>query len=154
MEQRQILTRLIYTSHTVGRIEAQDIKQILHSSREWNLEHDVTGILCHSHSRFLQYIEGGRGAVNDAYARIIKDNRHQSLIILDYTAIDQLEFKDWSLGFASIFFDDLVSIADRVDPSGDARGEGPGSTRIERLIESLKSFPTPASDDGQKTTTF
>jgi hypothetical protein len=49
--------------------------------------------------RFIQVLEGDRTEVDGVYSRILKDNRHQDLIVLqeDFTA--SRHFENWAMGF-------------------------------------------------------
>lgn len=65
-----MLIRLIYASLVSGRINTEDIEQILAASRRNNLVDGVTGMLCHGNSRFLQCLEGDEAKVDKIYSRI------------------------------------------------------------------------------------
>jgi len=68
-----MLVRLLYVSRSVSKDSAEAIESILHASRNHNLHHGITGILCYGGGVFLQAIEGGREAVNKLYNHIIED---------------------------------------------------------------------------------
>ena len=93
------LVKLIYVSCVAKPIGPRDISRILASSQLYNGAHAITGMLCHGGNRFIQYLEGEREAVNELYARIMADDRHKKLMLLEYRAIRQRLFKDWSMGF-------------------------------------------------------
>lgn len=97
-----MLVRLIYSSHEAKLIEPKDIQSILDSSRIYNAQHDITGLLCQGNSRFVQLIEGSRDRVNELYAKIMHDERHQDLVLLDYTSIEIRSFREWSMGFLDV----------------------------------------------------
>ena len=50
-------------------------------------------------SFFLQCLEGSRENVNQIYRKIVKDSRHQDLVLLDYTEIESRTFASWSMGY-------------------------------------------------------
>ena len=93
-----MLVRLLYTSRTAEAISAAHIESIMVQSRRNNPERGITGILCHGGSSFLQVLEGGRGAVNEIYNKICRDDRHQHVEILHYEEITERCFGNWTMG--------------------------------------------------------
>jgi hypothetical protein len=95
-----MLVRLLYASRTVEEIDETLVASILERSRKHNLEHGITGILCTSSpgNVFLQLLEGGREAVNNLYANIVRDPRHRDVTLLDYAEISERRFASWRMG--------------------------------------------------------
>ena len=95
-----MLVRLIYASRAVDGIDEAFLKSILEQSRENNLEHGITGILCTypEGGVFIQALEGGREAVNRLYGNIIQDRRHCDVTILDFAEIEERRFASWRMG--------------------------------------------------------
>jgi hypothetical protein len=92
-----MLVRLLYASRAVDPSPAA-IEAIVVHSRNANPGLGITGILCYSGAIFLQAIEGGRAAVNDLYAHILKDPRHKDVMLLHYEEIMERRFGGWSMG--------------------------------------------------------
>ncbi|HGS4624578.1 TPA: BLUF domain-containing protein, partial [Vibrio cholerae] len=65
-------------------------------------ERDITGVLYFNNEYFLQCLEGDREKVNLLYNNIIKDHRHNRVVILDYQEIRNRDFQDWSMGYIPI----------------------------------------------------
>lgn len=98
-----MLVRLVYVSrirHPHGGDEAhrKQVEQIFRESREHNVQHGITGILCVGEDIFLQAIEGGRAAVNELYTHIIRDERHSKVQLLHFEEISERRFGGWSMG--------------------------------------------------------
>jgi hypothetical protein len=93
-----MLVRLLYVSRAVSQDTAPAIESILHASRNHNLHHGITGILCYGGGVFLQAIEGGREAVNKLYNHIIEDARHTDVVLLHYEEITERRFGGWTMG--------------------------------------------------------
>jgi len=93
------LTRLVYTSTVTSTFNQDSVEQILLKAREHNKLNNITGMLCFSSSFFLQCLEGSRSAVNKTYHKILNDNRHSRIVLLEYDEIYQREFDDWSMGY-------------------------------------------------------
>jgi len=93
-----MLTRLLYVSRAVGQTDKDAIESILAACKVNNPKNGITGVLCYSGDTFLQAIEGGRGAVNKLYARIIADSRHTDVHLLHYEEVTERHFGGWTMG--------------------------------------------------------
>ena len=93
------LTRLVYTSTISENFSPEDIESILAVARENNGENNVTGMLCFNRKYFLQCLEGSRTEVNNTYHKILNDQRHSNIIMLEYKEINSREFSNWSMGY-------------------------------------------------------
>lgn len=95
------LVRLIYVSRMTERCDIEAMQQILAVSRLKNKEKDITGILCYDPSYFLQCLEGPRDAVNELYSGILRDPRHENVVLLEYCEPGERQFPEWSMAFLS-----------------------------------------------------
>jgi len=94
-----MLVRLVYASRSASPVTDEVIGSILAQSRKNNPEHGVTGVLCVCHGDvFIQALEGGRGEVNRIYAKVLRDDRHSDVTLLDYAEINQRRFGGWRMG--------------------------------------------------------
>ena len=93
------LVRLVYASKISAQFNEKDIVDILECARENNTKNHVTGLLCFSSSYFLQCLEGSRRSVNAIYQQILKDKRHENIVMLNYQEIIKREFSVWSMGY-------------------------------------------------------
>ena len=93
-----MLVRLLYVSRALDPNDAQATQSILDSAREHNMSNGITGILCYGGGIYLQAIEGGRAAVNELYAQIIRDPRHGAVQLLHYEEIAERRFGGWTMG--------------------------------------------------------
>ncbi|MBI5718033.1 MAG: BLUF domain-containing protein [Burkholderiales bacterium] len=99
-----MLVRLMYASRAATGIGPEDLAAILRQSRSANPAHGITGVLCYSEAGegregiFLQVLEGGRGAVNRLYNRIVADARHHDVELLLYEEIGERRFAGWAMG--------------------------------------------------------
>ena len=75
---------------------------ILEQSRRNNPARGITGLLCYVDDIFVQVLEGGRDAVCDLFATIVRDDRHQGVRILAYEEIGQRRFGHWNMGQVNI----------------------------------------------------
>jgi Sensors of blue-light using FAD len=93
-----MLVRLMYASRAVDPVDTEALVAILRKSKSNNPSQGITGVLCCSGGIFLQVLEGGRGAVNRLYARIVADRRHTDVELLSYEEIGERRFAGWAMG--------------------------------------------------------
>lgn len=94
-----MLVRLVYASRSAAPVTSELIDAILAQSRKHNLDAGITGVLCVCHGEvFMQVLEGGREEVNRLYGKLLRDNRHTDVTLLDYAEIDERRFSDWRMG--------------------------------------------------------
>lgn len=96
-----MLVRLLYASRAVDG-SPPAIDAILSQSRQCNSANGITGILCYGGDIFLQAIEGGRTAVNELYAHIVRDSRHADVVLLHYQEITERRFGSWTMGQVNV----------------------------------------------------
>jgi hypothetical protein len=96
-----MLVRLIYASTATDGVDMNEFKRILETAQKNNANRDLTGVLCFNSRVFLQALEGSREAVNDLYAKLMRDTRHHNLAIIKYEKIEQREYSEWSMAFAA-----------------------------------------------------
>ena len=97
-----MLVRMLYVSRAAEGITTAMVDSILAQSRKNNPAAGITGLLCHSENVFMQVLEGGRAAVNAAYARIVADARHTDVQLLHYEEIAERSFANWTMGKANL----------------------------------------------------
>jgi hypothetical protein len=97
--------QLVYVSAASWAMSDADLNEILDASRRNNRQSGVTGMLLHIDRGFLQVLEGPKAAVEETFARIKRDAKHNGLRVLIEQETDERLFGDWSMGF------------ERLDPS-------------------------------------
>lgn len=101
-----MLTRLVYHSENHlgadggGMIEG--LNAILESSRRHNEKDGITGALLFDTLWFIQILEGEREAVSATLRRIIRDTRHDELVVMDCRPAEARLFGNWWMGFAML----------------------------------------------------
>ena len=93
------LVRMVYASRVSEHFKSADIEAILAKAREHNANNCVTGMLCFNQTFFLQCLEGSRSKVNQTYRKILNDERHEDIVLLDYKEINHRAFSEWSMGY-------------------------------------------------------
>jgi len=97
-----MLVRLIYASRAVDPQSSEATEDILSRSRSHNPASGITGILCYGNGIFLQALEGGRTPINELYGHILRDTRHQDVVLLSYGEIEERSFGGWTMGLVNL----------------------------------------------------
>ena len=93
------LARLIYGSRMAKGCGPKELQSIMGASRENNEAMGITGALCYSPRGFLQCLEGPPEAVNEICRRIVQDARNENATLLDYSAIEERGFSEWTMAY-------------------------------------------------------
>ena len=86
--------QLIYFSERPPESTISVIELICEDAFERNRADGVTGLLVYSHTMFLQFLEGTKEAVTNCYARIARDSRHHSPMVIWEHFADERTFAD------------------------------------------------------------
>jgi hypothetical protein len=89
--------RIIYKSRSKVPLSWDLIRNILHTSEAYNESHGITGVLLASNSHYLQVLEGNYEDVNEAFMRIIRDERHTDIRLVGFSVIDARLFGGWGM---------------------------------------------------------
>ena len=95
-----MLVRLLYASRAVDTSPAA-IDAICTSAQQHNAEQGVTGVLVYDGGIFMQALEGGRETISDLYGVILRDTRHQNVVLLHYEEITERRFGGWTMGLVN-----------------------------------------------------
>jgi hypothetical protein len=132
--------QLIYTSQATLAFTDDDLLALLSWSRQWNKQHDITGVLLYGDQEFVQVIEGSVEAVDELYSHLRRDIRHHNLTILAYGPIARRRFVQWSMGFHPATTEHLAQVRGYFDPEQLTLHNHSLSTRDELLFDLLQSF--------------
>lgn len=102
MELRQV----IYTSFATKEMDSRQLLDLLHEARGFNTVDNITGLLIHSDSHFMQVIEGDHENIEDLLHRLQSDPRHTDFHIVSDKRVHERLFPNWAMGCAD--FDDPV----------------------------------------------
>ena len=93
------LYQLVYVSRitSIGLSSASTLNDIAETAIKNNKATQVTGIMCYGNGSFFQYVEGSEQALTNLKNRILMDDRHKDMHILDFSAVDKRRFTGWSL---------------------------------------------------------
>ena len=105
------IIHLIYASVATQNFGAVELTELLQQSREANERLGLTGILLYSDGSFFQVLEGEVAVVDQLYAKIRRDKRHEQSTLIIREPIVRRSFANWSMGFASVSPEELRNIA-------------------------------------------
>lgn len=92
-----MLVRMIFSS-VAAPSSTSSVEEILKAGRLHNTQNGITGVLCYGYGVYLALMEGERSRINQTYARILQDPRHNSPELLQFDEIVSRSFANWALG--------------------------------------------------------
>jgi len=99
-----------YLSTATEPYSADQLRDLLATSRERNHAAELTGMLLYAGGHFIQTLEGVEGIVDATLARIQRDTRHRNLYVVLREEIETRAFPDWSMGFESLTPDEAADL--------------------------------------------
>lgn len=91
-----------YVSTASEKLTDTEIEKILDFSKNWNNNHNITGILLFSQGNFFQVLEGEKVLLQDLFEKITNDSRHYNVIRIFGKEIDDTNFEGYSAKFISL----------------------------------------------------
>ena len=102
----EMLTRLIYHSENhLGPFDGKmmdDLNSIMEVAVRKNEAANITGALIFDNIWFMQVLEGEREALSATLRRIMADERHDNVTIMDVRPIHERMFANWWMGIAAV----------------------------------------------------
>ena len=136
VNQANHLVRMVYTSDKSDSCDDTAVDAFVAQAGASNSAHDVTGMLLHTETRFLQVLEGPEEAVAAAFEATSSDARHSACQMLSCEPVSDREFAGVSLGATSVSEAEVAgSIAGAMLSGDDASYQVDG-------IKLLKTFLT------------
>lgn len=97
MNPPEALCRLIYSSFACPGLKLSEITSFLEIAQKRNESNGVSGALVFAEGAFLQLLEGSRESVSETFSRIQRDNRHQDICLIDFSACPNRLFSGWAM---------------------------------------------------------
>ncbi len=94
-----IILRLTYISRYNNDNENGEVTRILSQAQENNERNGITGALVFNHNYFLQSIEGARPVINDLLRKLVEDDRHSALQIVECCEVESRRWNKWSMNY-------------------------------------------------------
>lgn len=93
------LSRLFYASTATEKYTSAELGNILRSCRKNNPALDITGMLFLGNGYFLQCLEGPRSNINSLYKKIMIDERHTQVEVLEFREVVERYFDEWTMKY-------------------------------------------------------
>ncbi len=84
---------LIYHSHAASKICSDDLAKIFEEAKSYNSENNLTSCLLFHNNEFLQLIEGEKADIEVAFERILEDERHNDVFLVEMQPITRRMFE-------------------------------------------------------------
>ena len=123
--------QLTYISEPFPWINIADIHDILHTSRRYNSENEITGCLIYSKKIFIQLLEGDQNVIDPLYQRIEKDKRHFNVEVLYTSNTDKRIFSKWAMAYLSLEEDNADPIIKKIQQNLILLNEGASFMEID-----------------------
>lgn len=101
---------LVYRSVAKTNISANDIMEILETSRDFNSKNEVSGCLLFHNDEFIQILEGEKKVVLQLFEKIQKDSRHSNILLLSKADKEERIFENWSMAYHELNENDSINI--------------------------------------------
>lgn len=103
---KMALCRLIYRSQTSwDNLSNEVLDELGKLSSKSNTKLGITGLLLLSDETFLQVLEGPEAVVNQLFQKILSDDRHHNIALVEYRQISENNqlFDDWGMNVIDLF---------------------------------------------------
>ncbi|RZK27909.1 MAG: BLUF domain-containing protein [Hymenobacter sp.] len=111
---------LIYLSQATRPLSAKALTCLVEQARLANAQQHLTGALVYSNQRFIQLLEGEQAVLEQVYARITRDSRHQHLCKVAHYPIAARQLADWPLAFQKLSPAQFAHLAGHLAPTKSA----------------------------------
>lgn len=95
------MRQLAYIS-TAAELAESEVGAILASAERHNPPADITGFLLYNGSNFLQVIEGPAASLSALMNRLVRDERHTGLVVVENSEIEARSCPDWAMRRVSL----------------------------------------------------
>lgn len=94
-----IILRLTYISRYNTDNPQGEVTRILTQAQQNNERNGITGALVFNHNYFLQSIEGARPVINELLRKLVKDDRHHALQVIECREVELRHWSKWSMKY-------------------------------------------------------
>ena len=132
------MKRLIYLSRAKPWLDEVQVQAIVDKSAANNLHRGIMGFLCLREGHFLQYLEGEEGPVNDLYAKLCEDDRHEITRTVLLDPHKDKFFCDWNMRWLDKHFLGQLALEDKLVGVMQECGRGKvDENRVREMAERL-----------------
>ena len=93
-----LLYNVVYCSRAAAGVDDAEVARIIATSRRWNPERGITGLLVFGSGIFFQWLEGPRDNVIELMAMLRADTRHNTVVQLSVVEeVRERLFPTWDM---------------------------------------------------------
>jgi hypothetical protein len=96
-----VIYQIIYSSEAATPMQTDDLQELLDHARRSNAAKGITGALVYAEGIFLQILEGDKVLLLDLMAKIRRDVRHESVLVLRESEVPTAIFGSWKMAYVS-----------------------------------------------------
>ena len=133
------LWTIVYVSSATASMDAGALEGLMVESRVRNAKVGVTGLLLHWEGNIMQCLEGPSESVQHTFARIARDPRHRSILLVMSEAVEARAFSGWSMAFSQATAPQFASLRAAASP-GRTEGESGGGGGVSPPRSLLEQF--------------
>jgi FAD-dependent sensor of blue light len=124
--------QVVYASAAVEAFSEAELSELLSRARMKNERLGVTGMLLYHEGSFLQVVEGREEVLEALFRTISKDQRHHRIVSLLRRPVQERQFGNWKMGFASAknLPNHLPGFSDYLRLRGDPTEAGNAAARL------------------------
>jgi hypothetical protein len=104
------LIHCIYSSAATHDLTQAELEALLKKACEFNVLHELTGMLLYCEGSFFQVLEGPEEVVASLYKNIERDKRHEQVTKIILEPIHKRSFAEWTMGFSNVSREELAKI--------------------------------------------
>ena len=97
-----MLYNLCYVSSATKSLSDCDLEHLFRVNKRNNADLKISGILVYNNGNFLQILEGEKQQLENLFSKISQDHRHNNIIKLINTSIEERIFDDYEFGFVIV----------------------------------------------------
>ena len=107
MNAEPTIHRLVYASVAHPDLKLSELDSVIRVSERNNARDGVSGALICAEGCFLQILEGNRRQLSHTFARILRDERHSHVCLIEFAESEERQFSTWAMRHLSFQPDQL-----------------------------------------------
>jgi hypothetical protein len=129
--------QLLYRSQATTPLTPEQLHELVQRARRANAAAQITGLLLYADGHFVQLLEGPADKVQELYARISRDPRHQQIGLVSMGLLPSRQFAEWSMDFGFVDAGELETVLAAIGQEYSQAEEMISSNQLQRLLDTF-----------------
>lgn len=129
---------LIYRSTETRKLSVQEMNKLVRNAQHFNKIKNITGILIYKSGTYVQYIEGKKVDIIMLYEKLLRDERHHSINLLERKSISKRRFSKWAMLLKFITSKQIIEIEKAYNVTSSIKNKG--SNEVDLLKKLIYDF--------------